>query len=127
MMHKCAALGLLVACLTFPQSGEIEQAFAEYQRVLSAADKAGAERLLSDDLVYITRRGQVISKQDVVNSMNAGPGPSIQDKKVRLYGNVAVLTYADTQGDTASRRTIVWNKTQDGWKVVSVHTSTMQQ
>jgi ketosteroid isomerase-like protein len=127
MMHKCAAFGLLAACLTFPQSGEIEKAFAEYQRALSAADKAGAERVISDDLIYITRRGQVLSKQDVVNSMNAGPMPSIRDQKVRLYGNVAVLTYADSEGKTASRRTVVWNKTRDGWKIVSFHTSSIQQ
>jgi hypothetical protein len=126
MTHKCAALGLLAACLTFSQSGELEKTFAEFQRVWTAADKPGAERLISDDLVYITRRGQVLSKQDVVNSMNPGP-MSIRDKKIRLYGNVAVVTYADTQGSTVSRRTVVWHKAQDGWKIVSFHTSTIQQ
>lgn len=127
-MQKLAALGLLLAAsLMFAQSSEIDKAFAEFQRVWTTADKNGAAKVISDDLVWITRRGLTLNKQEVIYSLRPGGGENIRDKKVRLYGEVAVITYADGQGGSAGRRTLLWKKTQDGWKIVSFHTSTIQQ
>ncbi len=54
---------------------------------------------------------------------------SLEDKQVRVYGDTAVITFADGDagGSDRARRTIVWHKTRDGWKVVSFHTSPAQQ
>lgn len=110
------------------QGGGVDQAFADYQRAWTNADKDAVAKLASDDLVWITRSGRVLNKQELIQVFNPKNGTSnIREKIVRLYGEVAVMTYAGDEGSTAIRRTIVWNKTSQGWKLVSVQATTIPQ
>ena len=127
MLLKYAAVGIL-ALQAFSQQGDVEKAFAEYQRIWRTADKDGIARLTSDDLVWITRGGRALNKQEFVQIFNPKSGTrNIRDMKIRFYGDVAVMTYAGEEGSSGVLRTIVWNKTPDGWRIVSVQATALQQ
>lgn len=112
----------------FAQQSDIDKAFADYQRAWANADKDAVSKLASDDLVWITRSGRVLNKQELIQGFNPKNGTNnVRDKNVRLYGNVAVMTYAGDEGSGAIRRTIVWHKTPEGWKLVSVQATTIPQ
>jgi hypothetical protein len=124
MTYVLAAFMLVCASLTFAQTSDLDKAFAEFQRSWVAPDKSAADKLISDDLVWISLRGRKLEKQEVLKTWGGRGGmQTLQDKKVRVYGDAAVITFTD--GD--ARRTSVWHKAQDGWKVVSFHTSQIQQ
>jgi ketosteroid isomerase-like protein len=124
-MFKSLAVGAL-ALVAFSQQADVENAFAEYQRIWNGADKDGIARLTSDDLVWITRGGRTLNKREFVQIFNPKSGTkNIRDMKIRLYGNVAVMTYAGEEGSSAIVRTIVWIKTPDGWKITSVQATTV--
>ena len=92
--------------------------------------RSAADKLISDDLVWVSVRGRKLDKQEVLNTWGGRGGmKTLQDKQVRVYGDTAVITFTDGDAGSAdkARRTIVWHKTQDGWKVVSFHTSQAQQ
>lgn len=109
-------------------SKTIDKAFAEYERAWTNADKDLVSRLASEDLVWITRGGRALNKQEFIRVFHPKSGTkNIRDKKVRLFGDVAVMTYAGDEGSSAIRRTIVWNKTPEGWKMVSVQATVIQQ
>lgn len=128
MIYKLFAAGLLLVSLTFAQLGEIDKVFVDFQRFWTTADKNGAGKLLSEDLIWFSLRGRSLNKQEVLDTLNRRGGmEKISDKKIRLYGNVAVMTFTDGEGSSAARRTVVWAKTQDGWKIVSFHASPIQQ
>ena len=101
----------------------------ETRRLLNASEVGlypteCADKLISPDLVWIALRGRKLDEQEVLKPWgNRGGMETLQDKKWRVYRNAAVITF--TNGDP--RRTIVWHKTQDGWKVVSFHTCPAQQ
>lgn len=126
MTYTLATLTLLCASLTLAQPSDIEKAFSEFQRSWTNQDRSAADKLISDDLVWISIRGRTLDKQEVLNTLTRRGGmENLQDKKVRLYGDTAVITFSDGEA-TRARRTIVWNKTRDGWKIVSFHTSPAQ-
>ena|SRR5687768_12829556 len=126
MMFKCAAIAAFF-CLAFAQQSDIDKAFAEYERAWTTADKDLVSRLASDELVWITRGGRALNKQEFIQVFNPkSRTKNVRDKKVRLFGNVAVMTYAGDEGSSAIRRTIVWNKTLEGWKMVSVQATAIQ-
>lgn len=129
MFWKLAvAATVLSAAVAFAQQDEIDKVFADYQRAWTNADKDAVSKLASDDLVWITRSGRVLNKQELIQGFNPKNGTkNIRDKNVRLYGSVAVMTYAGDEGSSAIRRTIVWNKTPEGWKLVSVQATTIPQ
>jgi Domain of unknown function (DUF4440) len=124
MTHTLAAIMLVCASLTLAQTSDVDKAFADFQRSWVTPDKSAADKLISDDLVWISLRGRKLDKQEVLKTWGGRGGmQTLQDKKVRVYRDAAVITFSD--GDV--RRTIVWHKTQDGWQVVSFHTSPVQQ
>lgn len=127
MIFKCAAIGAFLF-VAFAQQSDIDRAFADYQRAWTNADKDAVSKLASDDFVWITRSGRQMTKQEFIQVFNPKIGTAnIRDKKVRLFGDVAVMTYAGDEGSSAIRRTIVWNKTPEGWKMVAVQATAIQQ
>ena len=47
-----------------------------------------------------------------------------KDLKVQIFGNVAIATFLlDDRAGFLNRRTIVLNKTKEGWKIVHLHAS----
>jgi ketosteroid isomerase-like protein len=128
MSYKLAIAGLLLVSAAMAQSDDLDKAFVEFQRVWAAADKNAAAKILSDDLVWISRRGRSLSRQEVLDTLSRRGGmENIRDRKVRLYGTAAVITFADGDGANTARRTVIWTKTPEGWKVVSFHASPVEQ
>ena len=126
MIRKCASLGVFV-CLAIAQQSDIDKAFADYERAWANADKQVVANLAAEDLVWITRGGRALNKQEFLQVFNPKSGTkNIRDKKVRVYGDVAVITYAADEGSSAIRRTIVWNNASAGWKIVSVQATAIQ-
>jgi ketosteroid isomerase-like protein len=69
---------------------------AAYQAAVKTNDVATMERLLADDFVLVTGRGQTFTKTDLLNEAR---GESIRyekqddsDQTVRLWGDTAVIT-----------------------------------
>lgn len=118
--------GIILVCasLALSQTSDLDKAFADFQKSWVTPDKNVADKLISDDLVWISVRGRKLDKPEVLRTWGGRGGmETLQDKKVRVYGDAAVITFTD--GDT--RRTIVWHKSGGAWKVVSFHSSPVQQ
>jgi len=127
-MIRKLAIFVVFQCAVLAQQSDVEKAFAEYQQGWATADKNVMSKLAADDLVWITRSGKALSKTEFLGVFNPKSGTkNIRDLQVRVFGNVAVMTYAGDEGSSAIRRTIVWNKTGDGWKMVSVQATTILQ
>lgn len=120
-MIRKLAICVVFQCVVLAQQSDVEKAFAEYQQAWATADKNAIAKLAADDLVWITRSGKAFSKTEFLGVFNPRTGTkNIRDMQVRVFGNVAVMTYAGDEGSSAIRRTIVWNQTGEGWKMVSV-------
>jgi ketosteroid isomerase-like protein len=101
-------------------------------------DVAALDRMTSDDYTFITLRGELRSKAEILRDFKAGlikyDSRTISDLKVRVYGNAAVVTGRaiqkgmengkDYSGDYWFTRVYV-NK--DGsWKTVALQTTLIQ-
>ena len=68
-------------------------------------DRAGLERLLADDYLYTHSNGSVLNKaQEIAESMSSDvqwTDSKFADLKVRIFGDVAVLTGRQTIQGTA--------------------------
>ena len=126
--------GLQICCgwarvygICFSQANDLDNAFSELQRAWRAGDRAAAVKLFSDDISFITRSGIALNKQELVSSLKPGSGggtmEKIAEKKAKTYGDFAIISFKDGEGNSAARRTIVWQKTQEGWKVLSMQTT----
>ena len=94
------------------------------------ADIAALDRILADDFIPIGVRGAVETKHAVLDDFKSGDTKlesiSADDCRVRVYGNVAVMTHRATlkgqhKGQDISmtyRTTHVWVKQRGRWQVV---------
>jgi len=98
-------------------------------------DAAALERMTADDYTFVTLRGEMLTKADVVRNFRSGAAKyqsrTISDLKIRIYGNSAVVTGRavqkgaengkDYSGDYWFTRVYV---RQDGqWKTVALQTT----
>lgn len=104
---------------------------ARWDRALIDKDRAALESILADDFVIVTADGRTGGKQDLiavtVNWTGRVQPFETQDVRVRIYGDVAVLTgwFQQTVVDngaatsTRIRYTDVYRRTDKGWVAVS--------
>jgi ketosteroid isomerase-like protein len=135
-----AAAILLGARAPAPVPGSTESEVVDSERAWSRAflahDLAALSRLLADDFVGIDGRGVVSDKAAELEEAKApAPGSTqpvlvgeqLSDARVRIYGDVAVLTAVNTARFSDStvqyRRTTVWVRRGDRWQCVSFHGS----
>lgn len=97
------------------------------------------ESLLSDDYIGITSNGTLQSKQQVLANLKTGDlrfdTLDISDRKVRFYGQTAVVTSrAEVKGnggdgniDGNYRYTRVYVKDKSGWRIVSFEASRIRE
>jgi hypothetical protein len=102
----------------------IEDAFVRY-------DGASYERLTTPEFVRIGERGQVLSRSEWIKANVAGKkvvrvAPLVEDVRIRVYGDVAVMTHRhiarDAEGTTWARPLRMmraWVKRADGWKLAA--------
>jgi ketosteroid isomerase-like protein len=133
---------LLLALLLGPAQapGSVESEVVASERAWSDAflrhDLPAISRLLADDFVGIDGRGVVSDKAaELEEARPQAPGTSepvleseqLSDVRVRIYGEVAVLTAINTAKFSDStiryRRTTVWVRRGDRWQCVSFHGS----
>ena len=121
-----------------PPSAESEVVASEraWSQAYLRHDLPAISRLLADDFVGIDGRGVVSDKAaELEEAKPPSPGSTepvlvgeqLSDVRVRIYGDVAVLTAVNTAqfSDSAIRyrRTTVWVRRGDRWVCVSFHGS----
>jgi len=117
---------------------EILELEKERNQAILRGDAVALERMTSDDYTFITLRGELRTKAEIVQGFKSGSfhydSREISDLKVRVYGNTAVVTGRSIQkgkengkdysGDYRFTRVYV---TQDGrWQTVALQTTLIQ-
>jgi ketosteroid isomerase-like protein len=137
-MRRVIALTLLGVLVAFPAHAQARNA-AE-REVLKASqlldeaslikkDRATMERLYADDYMYTHSNGNVLNKtQEIAESMSpdqAWTAHKTDDLKVRVYGNVAIVTGLSTLTGSSKayvsgprRYTEVWVRRNGRWQMV---------
>jgi ketosteroid isomerase-like protein len=128
-------LGVLVAVPTYAQKQSVqEQAVLKASQALDEAslmkkDRATMERLYAEDYMYTHSNGTVLNKtQEIAESMSpdqAWTAHKSDDLKVRIYGNVAIVTGLSTLTGSSKayvsgprRYTEVWVRRNGRWQMV---------
>jgi len=97
-------------------------------------DVSALDRVLADDYTFTNDRGQVETKAEVMANFKSGgdrtiTSYAIQDPKVRIYNDSAVMTYRYTSIETYKGRdesgtyriTRVFIKMDGRWQMVAGH------
>ena len=105
-----ALLGLLASSRAWAQAtSATEQEIIKLEQAVTEAqfkkDRAALERLLADDYLYTHSNGSVLNKaQEIAESMSSDvhwTDAKFADLKVRIFGDVAILTGQQTIQGTA--------------------------
>jgi ketosteroid isomerase-like protein len=102
-------------------------------------DVAALDRMTSDDYTFITLRGEMRTKSDILKGFASGSfhyeSRQISDLKVRIYGDTAVVTGRSVQKGTENGKdysgdywfTRVYVKEKDRWLTVALQTTLIQR
>jgi ketosteroid isomerase-like protein len=102
----------------------------EYQAAVKRNDAATMDRILADDFVLITGRGQMFTKADLLrdarNKTSVYEQQDEIEQKVRVWGDTAVVTallwIKGTSGDKPFERKLWFSdtyvRTPKGWRYV---------
>ena len=103
---------------------------SEYQAAVKANDAATMDRILADDFVLVTGRGQTFTKADLIrdarNKTSVYEHQEELEQKVRVWGDTAVVTallwIKGTSGEKAFERKLWFSdtyvRTPKGWRYV---------
>ena len=118
-----------------PAASKISALEAKWNDVYKRGDAAGMEALLSDDFIITVEDGTTFSKSGYL-AHTADSELRVQisdmtDLRVRVHGNIAIVTGAYHEKGTSRRRsyesrdrfTDVWVKTNGDWQVIASHYS----
>jgi hypothetical protein len=137
-----SALALLLANPAAAQNAAAEKEVAQLFNTLNDAnikkDRPTIERLTADDFIYIHSNGSVTNRvQEIAEAMSAATGwtgSKIDDLRVRVYGEVAIVTGLNTlTGATKGyvsggrRFTDVWVRRNGQWKTVGGQSTVVQK
>jgi len=102
-------------------------------------DTAVLDRMTSDDYTFITLRGEMRTKQEILKGFASGSfhyeSRQIFDLKVRVYGNTAVVTGRSVQKGMENGKdysgdywfTRVYVRQNNDWLTVALQTTPIQQ
>jgi ketosteroid isomerase-like protein len=102
----------------------------EYQAAVKANDAATMDRILADDFVLVTGRGQTFTKADLMRDARSKTSvyehQEELEQKVRVWGDTAVVTallwIKGTSGDKPFERKLWFSdtyvRTPKGWRYV---------
>ena len=117
---------------------EILRLEEERNRAILNGDFAALDRMTSDDYTFITLRGELRTKSEIVKGFKSGSfkyaSRQISDLNVRLYGTTAVVTGRSTQQGTEDgkdysgdyRFTRVYVQRAGRWVTVALQTTIVQ-
>jgi ketosteroid isomerase-like protein len=117
---------------------EILQLERERNQAILQGDAAALERMTADDYTFITLRGELRTKAEIVQGFKSGSfhydSREISELDVRVYGSTAVVTGRSNQkghengkdysGDY--RFTRVYSKQNGRWQTVALQTTLIQ-
>lgn len=112
---------------------QLDRELIEARRSATKGDITGLDRILADDFIATSLNGRVTNKAQYIKS-STSPQLSftnfnIEDVKVRVYGDAAVVTgrttvkgrYEDQEFNTQFRYTRVYLKRAGRWQIVTSH------
>jgi ketosteroid isomerase-like protein len=117
---------------------EIKQLEEARNQAILRGDAAALERMTADDYTFITLKGELRTKADIVKGFSSGSfkyqSRSISDLKIRVYGEAAIVTGRSVQEGTENgkdysgnyRFTRVYVKQNGAWKTVALQTTLIQ-
>lgn len=97
-LFTLALLGFNLSALAGPAcpgAAAVAALDTEYQAAVAKRDTATMDRILADDFVLVTGKGQVFSKADLLAEARGPVTYQEQDdaqQKVRMWGDIAVVT-----------------------------------
>jgi uncharacterized protein (TIGR02246 family) len=117
---------------------EIRTLEDERNRAILKGDASALERMTADDYTFITLRGELRTKSEIVKGFQSGSfkyeSRTISDLNIRVYGDTAVVTGRSTQkgsengkdysGDYRFTRVYVMQKGR--WVTVALQTTLIQ-
>ncbi len=110
----------------------------ERNRAIVNGDAAALERMTSDDYTFITLRGELRTKAEIVKGFRSGSfhydNRRISDLNVRVYGETAVVTGRSVQSGHENgkdysgdyRFTRVYVERNGNWQTVALQTTLIQ-
>lgn len=86
---------------SFSTEEQIKSIEEERNRAILSGDAATLDRMTADDYTFITLRGELRTKAEIVKGFQSGAFKyelrTISELKVRVYGNTAIVTGRSTQ------------------------------
>jgi ketosteroid isomerase-like protein len=117
------------------QSGNVEQSLMHIEQEMDDAvvkgDTSASERYLADNCIITDPGGIVMDKTRTISDLKSGDlkieSSKLEDMKVQVYGNTAVVTYGTTDKGTYKgkdisgnyRWTDVFVKRNGRWQIVA--------
>jgi|SRR5215468_2354620 len=149
---KSVSVAVLVVCLSYgygftqvPTSSAALSAEQEIRSLEEArnqaivhGDASALEQMTADDYTFITLRGELRTKAEIVKGFRSGSfkydSREISDLKIRVYGNTAVVTGRSTQKGRENgkdyngdyRFTRVYVKQNGRWVTVALQATLIQ-
>ena len=127
------------AAATTNAEDEIKRLEEMRNQAVLHGDVAVLDRMTSDDYTFITLRGEMRTKQEILKGFASGSfhydSRQIFDLKVRVYGNTAVVTGRSVQKGMENGKdysgdywfTRVYVKQNDRWVTVALQTTPIRQ
>jgi ketosteroid isomerase-like protein len=117
---------------------EIKQLEEARNQAILRGDASALERMTADDYTFITLKGELRTKADIVKGFASGSfkyqSRSISDLNIRIYGEAAIVTGRSVQEGSENgkdysgsyRFTRVYVKQNGAWKTVALQTTLIQ-
>ena len=118
---------------------EIKKLEEERNQAILKGDFAVIERMTSDDYTFVTLRGEMRTKAEIVSGFKSGSfkyqSRTISDLNVRVYGDAAVVTGKSIQKGSENGKdysgdywfTRVYTKQDGRWVTVALQTTPIQK
>jgi len=117
---------------------EIEKIERDRNEAIVNGDADALDRMTSDDYTFITLRGELRTKAEIIQGFKSGSfhydSRQISDLNVRVYGDAAVVTGRSTQAGKENGKdysgdywfTRVYVKRDGQWRTVALQTTRIQ-
>jgi uncharacterized protein (TIGR02246 family) len=137
LMSCLVALGQTSSAATSSEQ-QIRALEDERNQAILNGDAAALERMTSDDYTFITLRGELRTKSEIVKGFKSGSfkyeSRTITDLNIRVYGDTAIVTGQATQKGAergkdysgSYRFTRVYVKQKGQWVTVALQTTLIQ-
>jgi len=138
LLSFCTLMAWQSPSSTSSAEKEIRALEEERNQAILHGDAAVLERMTSDDYTFITLRGELRTKAEIVKGFQSGSfkyeSRTISDLKVRVYGDTAIVTGRSSQQGKENgkdysgdyRFTRVYLKQRGQWVTVALQTTLIQ-